>query len=249
MLPSRPRRISSSEGFALCFSRLQAVMIIPGVQKPHCRPCSSQKPVWIGCSLSPRASPSMVMTLPPSAWAAKIVQDLTASPFSTTVHAPHWLVSQPMWVPVRPSVSRRKWTSRSLGSTSRCWLLPLTVSVTERLAMHASLVRQDDTPRASAAGRRDRGRERPAGVDLSEVTAVIGRSMYVAEEGDALGRALGRPGDRLAARRLTAQRGLDLRRPHGPLAGAGDADRDVGDPSAVEADDRRDADDRVARGR
>ena len=36
------------------------------------------------------------------------------------MQAPHWLVSQPMCVPVRPSVSRRKWTSSSRGSTSAC---------------------------------------------------------------------------------------------------------------------------------
>ena len=75
---------------------------MPGVQKPHCRPCSSQKPAWMGWSWSSLASPSIVRTSAPSAWTAKIVQDLTISPFTAIVQAPHWLVSQPMWVPVRP---------------------------------------------------------------------------------------------------------------------------------------------------
>src|SRR5689334_18851210 len=34
-----------------------------------------------------------------------------------------------MCVPVRPSVSRRKWTRRRRGSTSASWLAPLTVTV------------------------------------------------------------------------------------------------------------------------
>jgi hypothetical protein len=36
-------------------------MIMPGVQKPHCRPCSSQKPVCSGCNFA-LARPSMVVT-------------------------------------------------------------------------------------------------------------------------------------------------------------------------------------------
>ena len=43
----------------------------------------------------------------PSAWAASTVHDFTDSPSSSTVHAPHDVVSQPTFVPVRPSVSRR----------------------------------------------------------------------------------------------------------------------------------------------
>ena len=46
------------------------------------------------------------MMLAPVACTAKIVQDFTACPFIVIVHAPHWLVSQPTCVPVRPTVSR-----------------------------------------------------------------------------------------------------------------------------------------------
>src|SRR5215813_7571415 len=46
------------------------------------------------------------------------------------VQAPHWLVSQPTWVPVRPASSRMKWTSSKRGSTSCEWLVPLMVTVT-----------------------------------------------------------------------------------------------------------------------
>src|SRR5262249_4339034 len=55
----------------------------------------------------------------------------TAAPSSSTVQAPHWLVSQPTCVPVSPSTSRRKWTRRTRGSTERVSLAPLTCRVTE----------------------------------------------------------------------------------------------------------------------
>jgi len=45
------------------------------------------------------------------------------------VQAPQLVVSQPMWVPVSPSVSRMKWTSNRRGSTSACRTSPLTVTV------------------------------------------------------------------------------------------------------------------------
>ena len=43
--------------------------------------------------------PSIVVTVAPSAWTASIVQLFTALPSTWTVQAPHWLVSQPTWVP------------------------------------------------------------------------------------------------------------------------------------------------------
>src|SRR5215204_3371077 len=41
-------------------------------------------------------------------------------------HAPHWLVSQPMCVPVSPRLSRRKLTNSNRGSTSAAYSTPLT---------------------------------------------------------------------------------------------------------------------------
>ena len=67
----------------------------------------------------PCASPSIVVTVEPSAWTAKTVQDLALRPSMSTVQAPHWLVSQPTCVPVRLRCSRRKWTRSRRGSTSR----------------------------------------------------------------------------------------------------------------------------------
>src|SRR5271169_4993056 len=43
-LPEMPQRISSSVGFLFFCSRTYDDISMPGVQKPHCRPCSSLKP-------------------------------------------------------------------------------------------------------------------------------------------------------------------------------------------------------------
>ena len=56
-----------------------------------------------------------------------MVQLLTDWPLTWTTQAPHWLVSQPTCVPVRPSFSRSICTSRVRLSTSADAGLPLTV--------------------------------------------------------------------------------------------------------------------------
>src|SRR3546814_8103612 len=71
----------------------------------------------------------MVVTVAPWAWAASMVQDLTLRPSTWTTQAPHWLVSQPTWVPVMPRMSRRSWTRSVRGSISR---------VTDRSEEHTS---------------------------------------------------------------------------------------------------------------
>ena len=52
-----PRR----SGSGLRFSSARAVSIIPGVQKPHCSPCSSWKPCWTGSRTPSRSRPSTVV--------------------------------------------------------------------------------------------------------------------------------------------------------------------------------------------
>src|SRR5215208_1301626 len=74
--------------------------------------------------------PSIVVTSQPSAWTASTVQDFTASPSRWTVQAPQLEVSQPTCVPVSPRLSRRKWTSSNLGSTSSDRRWPFTVTET-----------------------------------------------------------------------------------------------------------------------
>ena len=49
----------------------------------------------------------MVVIVAPLNWVAKAVQLFTDSPSTSTVHAPQDDVSQPIFVPVRPSTSRR----------------------------------------------------------------------------------------------------------------------------------------------
>src|ERR1700730_15736550 len=123
-------RISPSSGCGLLSSRVRAHIIMPGVQKPHWRPCSSMKPCWMGSRSPLLARPSTVPMVRPSAIAANTVQDLTASPSMFTTQAPQLLVSHAQWVPVRPRWSRSKCTSSSRGSISRDTCSPLTVIVT-----------------------------------------------------------------------------------------------------------------------
>ena len=82
------------------------------------------KPCWIGSRVAPDASPSTVRTSCPSVIAASTVQDFTGSPSIRTTQVPQLLVSQPQWVPVRPSVSRRWCTSSTRGSTSSVISVP-----------------------------------------------------------------------------------------------------------------------------
>src|SRR6267378_2853979 len=84
----------------------------------------------MGCSLPSFSRPSTVVISDPSACTANIVQDFTARPFISTVHAPQYVVSQPTCVPVRSHASRRNSTSNMRGSTSRAHGLPLTLILT-----------------------------------------------------------------------------------------------------------------------
>src|SRR5574343_1000574 len=98
-LPAMPKRTSSSVGDGFSCSRRWARVIMPGVQKPHCSPWCSRNMRCSTCRPSGLPKPSMVVMVAPSACAARTVQDLTDFPSISTVHAPQWLVSQPMWGP------------------------------------------------------------------------------------------------------------------------------------------------------
>ncbi len=69
----------------------------------------------------------MVVTSLPSACTASTLQDFTLVPSRWTVQAPQLLVSQPITVPVLPSLSRRYCTSSIRGSTSSETFVPSTV--------------------------------------------------------------------------------------------------------------------------
>src|SRR5206468_6656297 len=121
--------MSASVGAPFRSRRSIAVIIRPGVQKPHCSACSALNARWIGWSSPSFASPSTVVISAPSAWTASTVHDLTALPSIRTVHAPHWLVSQPTCVPVSLSFSRSSSTRSRDGSMSMTCSVPLTVTV------------------------------------------------------------------------------------------------------------------------
>src|ERR671913_358406 len=86
-------RISASVGSGFFSRKAVAVRIMPGVQNPHCRPCSTWNPSCIGVSSVPLQMPSMVVTSCPFARTASTVHDLTGYPSSCTVHAPQLDVS------------------------------------------------------------------------------------------------------------------------------------------------------------
>ena len=107
MAPEIAVRISCSVGFGFSSSSARAVISIPGVQNPHCSAWRSWKPSWTGSSLPSTSRSSTVRISWPSHIAARIVHDLTGWPSISTTQAPQLEVSQPQWVPVRSSVSRR----------------------------------------------------------------------------------------------------------------------------------------------
>src|SRR3954469_15140279 len=152
---------------------------------------------------------------------ASVVHDFTGSPSTSTVHTPQLEVSQPQWVPVRPSVSRRKWTSSRRGSTSAERGSPLTVTVicTSRLLGERALGRAAD------------GAQREL---LREVTLVVGGAALVGDRLAVGRRAARRLGEGLLRRRTPAQRVLRPARPWGVRADRSQRDARVADRAAVQ---------------
>src|SRR5215472_5909654 len=137
-LPDRAQRTSSSVGSGLASRSALAVIIMPGVQNPHCSPCSSLKPSCSGCSSLAVARPSTVEISCPSAWTASIVHDFTAVPSTRTVPAAHEVGQQqpgldlgylPLAVDREPDPAYRDVTGgrvivnndRHVRPPSRCW--------------------------------------------------------------------------------------------------------------------------------
>src|SRR5262245_27279786 len=167
MFPEIAHRISSSLGSGFCSRSAAATSIIPGVQKPHCSPCSSLKARCSTCDAPSELSPSTVVTAWPSAWTASRVHDFTGVPSRSTVHAPQCVVSHPMCVPVSSTVLRTKSTSSRRGSTwCRC-----SVPLTETLI---STVSSLGCPCFLGGGR-----ERPAREHPHDVSLPFGRAAYV----------------------------------------------------------------------
>src|SRR2546426_2427590 len=200
MFPEMAHRPSSSDGSALRSSSALPTSIIPGVQKPHWRPCSSLNATWTGSSSAPAASPSTVVTSRPSACTPNTVQDFTGVPSSSTVHAPQLVVSQPSWVPVRPNASLMRWTRRRRGSTSAVRSLPLTLTLICMLAPLGRASHLDGTGQASPHEH------------LDDMALVLGRTPDVPHRG---GRGGGQPaglGEQPLVRLLAGQCRLGLGR-------------------------------------
>jgi hypothetical protein len=69
-----------SDGLGTRASRSCAATTRPGVQKPHWTAPHSTNASCTGCSRSPSASPSTVVTSRPIAWPAATRQEQTGSP-------------------------------------------------------------------------------------------------------------------------------------------------------------------------
>src|SRR3974390_1346745 len=174
-------------------------------------PCVSQKASWIGDS-SPGLGlrPSIVVMAEPSACGAKIRQERTVTPSSSTVQAPQTPCSQPAWAPFRPSASRRQSSSVVRSSTSSAYVTLLTSS-----SMRMGLLPLRISARIGNRASREL---------VSGAAAVFGRSMQV-------GQRL-KIGERLAQCRidrfLVERRALELLlggfEPHREIARGADAD-------------------------
>ena len=103
MFPEIAHRTSSSVGSGFCSSSATPTSIIPGVQNPHCRPCSSLNARCMTPGTPASLRPSTVVSDRPFACTANIVHDFIGVPSTSTVHAPQLVVSQPTCVPVSPA--------------------------------------------------------------------------------------------------------------------------------------------------
>src|SRR5690242_9657762 len=182
------------------------------------------KPCWIGSSSAPSASPSTVRTSWPPAIAASTVHDLTGSPSSQTTQVPQLLVSQPQWVPVRLSSSRRKCTSSSRPSISRVTSTSLTVIV---------------TCMGSAPCPLDGSAQGPSGQLVREVALVVGAAPLVGGRLAAASRDRAGLLEQLLARRPPAQAVRYLGDAGGVRADRRQPDADIGELSTLVEPDRR----------
>src|SRR5206468_390151 len=123
---------SPSLGAGFTSSSACAASSIPGVQKPHWRPCFAWKARWIGWSSPSGARLATVAMSAPWAWTARTRQESVSRPSSQTAHVPQPPCSHATCTPVRPSSCRRKSARSSRGSARPLRRVPSTRIVTAR---------------------------------------------------------------------------------------------------------------------
>ena len=141
--PRWPRGWCRSLGSGSRSSRARAVISIPGVQKPHCRPWQRMKPSWTGSSTPSCSRPSTVRTSRPPAIAASTVQVFTGSP---SIQADAGAAVAGVAAPVgagEPELVAEEVDEQHPPSISRVTVSPLTVIVTCMSAVPSCLVAGD----------------------------------------------------------------------------------------------------------
>src|SRR5260370_21213190 len=81
-----------------------------------------------GCTVPFFASPSIVVICLSSTEATGVTQDVVGLPSTRTMHAPHWDIPHPNFVPVSPRSSRRANWRVTPSTSGRVYSVPLTES-------------------------------------------------------------------------------------------------------------------------
>src|SRR5712691_1944119 len=81
-----------------------------------------------GCTVPFFASPSIVVICLSSTEATGVTQDVVGVPSTRTMHAPHWDIPHPNFLPVSPRSSRRANWRVTPSTSGRVYSLPLTES-------------------------------------------------------------------------------------------------------------------------
>src|SRR3954447_16792014 len=111
-------RISGSVGSGFSTNNDFTVIMNPGVQYPHCAPPQSPYAFWIAARVPCSLTPSIVVISCPSQLAASNVQDIIATPSTSTVQAPQDESSHPRFEPVSSRSCRKTSRRIELGSTA-----------------------------------------------------------------------------------------------------------------------------------
>src|ERR1700689_1849612 len=127
MFPFIASSMSLSVGTGIFASKAEADIIWPAWQYPHCGTSISSHASCTGCVPSAE-SPSIVVMGALAAAATGVWQLRTALPLRCTVHAPHWPMPQPYFVPFSFRTSRMAHNRGMSAGTSTVVDRPFTVS-------------------------------------------------------------------------------------------------------------------------